>query len=41
MVRGDRHLRFTAGLLPAPDPAEIERHARHAARIFTRGLLRR
>lgn len=41
MVRGDRHLRFTAGLLPAPDPAEIERHARHAARIFVRGLLRR
>jgi AcrR family transcriptional regulator len=41
MVRGDRHLRFTAGLLPAPDPAENERHARHAARIFTRGLLRR
>ena len=41
MVRGDRHLRFTAGLLPAPDQAEIDRHAAHAARIFARGLLRR
>jgi len=41
MVRGDRHLRFTAGLLPAPDLAEIERHAAHAARIFVRGVLRR
>jgi len=39
MVRGDRHLRFTTGLLPAPDQAEIDRHARHAARIFARGLL--
>ena len=41
MVRGDRHFRFTAGLLPAPDPAEIERHAANAARIFVRGLLPR
>lgn len=41
MVRGDRHSRFTAGLLPAPDAAEIEYHAAQAARIFTRGLLRR
>lgn len=41
MVRGDRHLRFTAGVAPAPDQAEIERHAAHAARIFVRGLLPR
>jgi AcrR family transcriptional regulator len=41
MLRGDRHLRFTAGLLPAPDRAEIERQAAHAARIFVRGLLHR
>ena len=41
MIRGDRHLRFTAGVLPAPDQAEIERHAAHAARIFVRGLLPR
>lgn len=39
MLRGDRHLRFSAGLLPAPDMAEIEYHARNAARIFVRGLL--
>ena len=41
MLRGDRHLRFTAGLLPAPDLQEIERHAAHAARIFVRGVLPR
>jgi TetR/AcrR family transcriptional regulator, mexJK operon transcriptional repressor len=38
MLKGDRHLRYTTGLLPAPGKAEIERHARHAARIFVRGL---
>ncbi|KUR77077.1 TetR/AcrR family transcriptional regulator [Novosphingobium sp. Fuku2-ISO-50] len=41
MLRGDRHLRFSTGLLPAPDIAEIGYHARHAARIFVRGLLPR
>jgi len=40
MLRGDRHFRFTTGLLPAPDSAEIERHAAGAARIFLRGLVR-
>jgi AcrR family transcriptional regulator len=39
MLRGDRHFRFTSGLLPAPDAAEIDRHARQAARVFARGLL--
>lgn len=38
MVRGDHHLRFSVGLLPAPDAAEIERQVRHAARIFVSGL---
>lgn len=38
MLRGDRHLRFAVGLLPAPDTGEIERHARHAAHIFVVGL---
>ncbi len=38
MLRGDRHLRFSSGLLPAPDLVEIERDARHAARIFVGGL---
>ncbi len=38
MVRGDRHMRFAVGQMPAPDPAEIARHARHAARIFVNGL---
>jgi AcrR family transcriptional regulator len=38
MLRGDRHLRFTSGLLPSPDAEEIARHARHAARIFVYGL---
>ena len=38
MLRGDRHLRFATGLMPAPDHAEIERHARHAAHIFVGGL---
>jgi TetR/AcrR family transcriptional regulator, mexJK operon transcriptional repressor len=38
MLKGDRHLRYTTGLMPAPGNAEIERHARHAARIFVRGL---
>jgi AcrR family transcriptional regulator len=40
MLRGDRHLRFSVGLLPAPDAAEIERHARHAAHIFAAGVKR-
>jgi len=38
MVRGDHHLRYSAGVWPAPDAAEIERQARHAARIFVYGL---
>ncbi len=38
MLRGDRHWRFTAGLLPAPDADEIAREVRHAARIFVAGL---
>ncbi|WP_420382051.1 TetR/AcrR family transcriptional regulator [Novosphingobium sp.] len=41
MVRGDHHLRYSAGLWPAPDDAEIERQARHAAQIFVYGLQRR
>jgi AcrR family transcriptional regulator len=38
MLRGDRHFRFSAGHLPAPDLGEIERHARHAAHIFVTGV---
>jgi len=38
MLRGDRHLRFATGTTPAPDATEIAHHAKHAARIFTRGL---
>jgi AcrR family transcriptional regulator len=41
MLRGDRHLRFSVGLVPAPDVIEIERHARHAAHIFVSGVKRR
>jgi AcrR family transcriptional regulator len=41
MLRGDRHLRFATGLLPAPDAATIEYHARHAAHIFVFGLMPR
>ena len=41
MLRGDWHLRFSTGLLPAPDAAEIERHARHASHIFVQGLMPR
>ncbi len=41
MLRGDRHLRFSSGLLPAPEPDEIDHHARHAAQIFVRGLMPR
>ncbi len=41
MLRGDRHLRFSSGLLPAPDPDEIDHHARHAAHIFVHGLVPR
>ena len=40
MLRGDRHFRFATGLLPAPDSAEIARHAAGAARIFVRGIVR-
>jgi len=38
MIRGDRHLRFATGVMPAPNAAEIKHHAQHAARIFARGL---
>lgn len=38
MLRGDRHLRFAVGVMPAAAPAEIAHHARFAARIFVRGL---
>ena len=38
MVRGDHHLRYSAGLWPAPGAAEIERQVGHAARIFVYGL---
>ena len=38
MARGHQHMRFSFGLIPAPDAAETERHARHAARIFVSGL---
>ncbi|WP_353226403.1 TetR/AcrR family transcriptional regulator [Novosphingobium sp.] len=41
MLRGDRHLRFAVGGMPAPDDAEIARHARHAARIFVAGVMPR
>jgi AcrR family transcriptional regulator len=41
MLRGDRHLRFSLGLLPAPAPDEIDYHARYAARIFVHGLMPR
>lgn len=41
MLRGDQHLRFSVGLLPAPDATEIQRQARHAAHIFVSGLRHR
>jgi len=39
MLRGDRHLRFAVGAQAALDALNIEHHARHAARLFVRGLL--
>jgi len=41
MLRGDRHFRFSVGLLPAPDVAMIERETRQAARIFVTGIKQR
>jgi len=38
MVRGDQHMRFSFGLAPAPEAAEIERQARFAAHVFVAGL---
>ncbi|WP_264419838.1 TetR/AcrR family transcriptional regulator [Novosphingobium sp. KCTC 2891] len=38
MIRADLHMRVTLGILPAPDPAEVQRQVAHAARIFVQGL---
>jgi len=38
MLRGDRHLKFSMGLLPAPTSMEIAYYVRQATRVFMRGL---
>ena len=38
LLRGDRHMRFAMGHLPAPTPMEIAYYARQATLIFMYGL---
>lgn len=38
MLLGQQHMRYVSGVIDAPDPATIAMQARHAARVFARGM---